>query len=475
MTERGCPSVPPPNWEPIAHSAIFDDNGKPRPDVIKAHFEREGLLSESDALDIIMHCALIWKNEPNVVHLDDPVVVCGDIHGQFYDLLTLLEVGGDPAHQNYVFLGDYVDRGCFGMEVILLLMSYKILFPRTLVMLRGNHESRHLTSYFNFKIEVMYKYSLAVYNSIMSAFDCLPLACVVSNKFFCVHGGLSQELLHIRDIDAIHRFREPPSSGSMCDMLWADPMHDDREMNTLKEQLFVPNTTRGCSYVYSHEAACRFLEANQLVAIIRGHEAQGEGYLLYRHSQNSFPAIICVFSAPNYCDTYDNRAAVVALNKNIMSLRQYNSRPHPYYLPNYINAFSWSLPFVADKMLDIWSHLLCTESEDYDDEVGPGVEQAAREDRHGDADAVALCPAVATVCTEDIPTRTQNDASCDERHDAHMTHHDTDTAELYNQTRCDLGSDQLGAEERACMVKRTEDTIRHKVNMLTNFTRQMSR
>ncbi|TPP41279.1 Calcineurin-like phosphoesterase family protein [Leishmania donovani] len=357
LTDRGNPSVPPPNWEPLSSSALFDESGKARPDVVREHLTKEGLLQEADALTIITQCALIWKDEPNVLRLDGPVVIAGDIHGQFFDLLNLLSIGGDPSQQKYIFLGDYVDRGCFGMEVILLLMCYKICYPETMIMLRGNHESRHLTTYFNFKREVLYKYSIAVYNAIMSAFDCLPLACILNDRFLCVHGGLSPELKRISDIGAIHRFREPPSSGPMCDLLWADPL-DEKEEDPAAAPLFVPNTTRGCSYVYSNAAACNFLEENGLITIIRGHEAQDEGYHLYKKTNKGFPAVICIFSAPNYCDTYDNRAAVVMLNRNIMSIRQFNSSPHPYYLPNFMNAFTWSLPFVEEKLLDIGTNVL---------------------------------------------------------------------------------------------------------------------
>lgn len=356
LTDRGDPSVPPPSWEALPSHFLFDADGLPRPDVVKEHFKREGLLSEADALQIITRCAMIWKDEPNVLRLEDPVVICGDIHGQFYDLLTILDLGGDPSTQKYIFLGDYADRGCFGTEVILLLMCYKIRYPRTVVMLRGNHESRHLTAYFNFKREVQYKYSLAVYNAIMSAYDCLPLSCILNGRFMCVHGGLSPEIKRISDINAIHRFREPPSSGPMCDLLWSDPM-DEKEGDPNYPQPFVPNTTRGCSYVYSHLAAASFLEANELVTVIRGHEAQDEGYHIYKKGPSGFPSVICVFSAPNYCDTYDNRGAIIMFDKNILNIRQYNSTPHPYYLPNFMNAFAWSLPFVAEKLLDIWTNV----------------------------------------------------------------------------------------------------------------------
>ncbi|ORC92791.1 protein phosphatase 3, catalytic subunit [Trypanosoma theileri] len=359
-TERGMKSVQPPNWEPLSHDVVFDKDGVPIPENIKFHFAREGLLSVEDALEIVMRSASIMKKEPNVVELQGSVVVCGDLHGQFYDLLKIFELGGKPGQQQYIFLGDYVDRGNFGMEIVLLLFAYKIRYPKRFIILRGNHESRHLTSYFNFKTESEYKYSLDVYNEIMLAFDCLPLACKVNDKFFCVHGGLSPEIETVSDINLIHRFREPPSSGPMCDLLWSDPMTEQEETTVAPGTMFAANSVRGCSYTYTHNAACNFLETNDLLGIIRGHEAQSEGYHLYRTTSKGVPAVVCVFSAPNYCDTYDNRAALISLKGCVMNIRQYNSSPHPYYLPNFINAFTWSFPFMVEKTLELWNGIIMT-------------------------------------------------------------------------------------------------------------------
>lgn len=372
---RGLDSVPPPCWEELPTDVLFDEHHLPRSDVIAEHFRKEGLLSEADAKDIIVRCAMLWKNEPNVMTMEGSTIVAGDIHGQYFDLLTLLEIGGSPADQQYLFLGDYVDRGCFGMEVVLLLMSYKLRYPEKLVMLRGNHESRHLTSYFNFKREAEYKYSLQVYNAMVAAFDCLPLACVVDHRFFCVHGGLSPELRTISDINALHRFREPPSSGPMCDLLWSDPLDDKRvTMEALKsrmEENFIPNTTRGCAYVFSYGAAVAFLERNNMLTLIRGHEAQAEGYRLYRNSPQGFPSVICLFSAPNYCDTYDNKAATLTITDGVLKLRQFNSSPHPYYLPNFMNAFLWSFNFAVDKLLDMWNCILQVVDKETDESINP--------------------------------------------------------------------------------------------------------
>eukprot|EP00760_Papus_ankaliazontas_P033227 PhM_4_TR6248/c0_g1_i1/m.86699/K04348/PPP3C, CNA; serine/threonine-protein phosphatase 2B catalytic subunit len=358
MKERAMPEVPPPCWEPLPRSKLFDAKGLPILENLKEHFRREGLLAEKDAIEILNRCASILRKEPNLMRLQDPITVVGDIHGQYYDLLKLFELGGEPADQQYLFLGDYVDRGCFGCEVVLYLFAAKIRHPDTFFLLRGNHECRHLTAYFNSKQETKYKYSQYVYDAMMSAFDCLPLAAVLNGRFLCVHGGLSPEVRTLDDISVIHRFREPPSSGAMCDLLWSDPMEDDEE-GCSPETLFVHNELRGCSFVFSYTATCQFLSQNKLLSVIRAHEAQDEGYRLYRKSSTGFPTVICLFSAPNYCDSYDNKAAIIRFQNNLMNIRQFNSSPHPYYLPNFMNAFTWSLPFVAEKVTDmlhtIWS------------------------------------------------------------------------------------------------------------------------
>ena len=316
---------------------------------LKAHFLKEGLLAERDAAEIVNRAATILRKEPNLLRLNDPITVCGDVHGQFYDLCKLFEIGGDPHDQQYLFLGDFVDRGCFGCEVVFYLMAVKLRHPDTFFMLRGNHECRHLTAYFNFKAECLYKYSQTTYDQIMSCFDCLPIASVLNGRFLCVHGGLSPDIRNVEDINAIHRFREPPSSGPMCDLLWSDPM-DEEEEEYSPEALYVHNDLRGCSYVFSYNAVCQFLVNNNLLSVIRAHEAQDEGYRLYKKSSTGFPSVICIFSAPNYCDSYDNKAAIIRFQNNLMNIRQFNSSPHPYYLPNFMNAFTWSMPFVAEKV-----------------------------------------------------------------------------------------------------------------------------
>jgi len=370
--ERVVQTIPPPIREPLSTSILFNAPTRPKRgfpfniniNSLQTHLFGEGRLHKEDLSLIIESATELFLREPTLLLIDDGVTICGDIHGQFYDLLRLLEIGGNPSETTYLFLGDYVDRGSFSIEVISLLYCYKILYPKTFFLIRGNHECRHLTQYFTFKSECFHKYDLQIYNLVMASFDALPLAALVNKQFLCVHGGISPKIQTLERILKIDRFCEPPEVGPMCDLLWADPM----EHFDLKSEMdFEFNEVRGCSYTFGYRAACSFLDKNNLLSIIRAHEVQDQGYLIYRKNEaTGFPCVITVFSAPNYLDSFNNKGAILRYEKNILNIRQFNHVGHPYWLPNFMDVFNWSLPFVAEKIAEIVLAVFnaCDEEED---------------------------------------------------------------------------------------------------------------
>lgn len=163
----------------------------------------------------------------------------------------------------------------------------------------------------------------------------------------------------------------------MCDILWADPLEEFGQEKT--SEFFVHNHVRGCSYFFSYPAACAFLEKNNLLSIIRAHEAQDAGYRMYRKTRTTgFPSVMTIFSAPNYLDVYNNKAAVLKYENNVMNIRQFNCTPHPYWLPNFMDVFTWSLPFVGEKITDMLMAILntCSKEELEEDTTTPSTVSA---------------------------------------------------------------------------------------------------
>jgi serine/threonine-protein phosphatase 2B catalytic subunit len=321
------------------------------------------VLAQECLLDIIKKASSLFEAEPNLLKLSDPITVVGDIHGQYFDLVKLFEVGGQPGDVQYIFLGDYVDRGSFSIEVVAMLYAIKIKHPKRVRMLRGNHECRQMTSFFNFREECEYKHNIEVYNAVMDSFDTLPLAATINGKFLCVHGGLSPELPNLKAINGVNRFQEPPREGLLCDLIWSDPLEvpegQEKQKGKKGTPPFIHNEVRGCSYFYSFDGAAKFLQKNSLLSIIRAHEAQLEGYKMHKTNPSTgFPSVITIFSAPNYCDCYNNKAAILKFDNSTLNILQFNCSPHPYHLPNFMDVFAWSMPFVIEKVTEMLYYIL---------------------------------------------------------------------------------------------------------------------
>ena len=197
----------------------------------------------------------------------------------------------------------------------------------------------------------------------------------------------------------------------MCDLLWSDPADDyGNEKGSLtlvatrrlsvpaqssstssssSASLFLPNSTRGCSYFYTYAAVNEFLVRNQILSVIRAHEAQDVGYRMYKKSPDTgFPSLITMFSAPNYLDVYQNKAAIMKYENNVVNIRQFNCSPHPYWLPNFMNVFNWSLPFVGEKISDVLLKILniCSDEElaEYDEHIDSLIERNQAEQHRRD-------------------------------------------------------------------------------------------
>ena len=244
----------------------------------------------------------LLSEESNVQRVDAPVTVCGDIHGQFYDLKELFAVGGKVPGTSYVFMGDFVDRGYYSVETFLLLLVLKVRYPDRVALLRGNHESRAVTQVYGFYDECLHKYgSVNVWRYCTEVFDLLPLSCVIEDRVFCVHGGLSPSIETLDQLNSIDRKQEVPHDGPMCDLMWSDP--EDMDGWSI--------SSRGAGYMFGRDAVAHFSETNGIELIARAHQMVMEGY---RPMFND--TLVTVWSAPNYSYRCGNVAAILALDEH---------------------------------------------------------------------------------------------------------------------------------------------------------------
>ncbi|PKA53808.1 Serine/threonine-protein phosphatase 5 [Apostasia shenzhenica] len=290
-------------------------------------FKNQKCLHKRYAYQIVLHARDMLHSLPSLVDISLPdghhFTVCGDVHGQFYDLLNIFELNGLPSEENpYLFNGDFVDRGSFSLEVILTLFAFKCMAPSAMYLARGNHESKSMNKIYGFEGEVRSKLSETFVELFAEVFCCLPLAHVINEKVFVVHGGLfSVDGVRLSDIKSIDRFCEPPEEGLMCEILWSDP----------QPQAGRGPSKRGVGLSFGEDVTKRFLQENNLDLVVRSHEVKDEGYEITHDGK-----LITVFSAPNYCDQMGNKGAFIRfkcpeLKPGIVSfsavLRQVQSSP----------------------------------------------------------------------------------------------------------------------------------------------------
>jgi diadenosine tetraphosphatase ApaH/serine/threonine PP2A family protein phosphatase len=226
-------------------------------------------------------------------------------------------------------------------------MLLKSHYPNNVYLLRGNHESEKMTTYFTFKSECLIKYNETIYQRFIKSFNTLPLAAIVQNSAFCAHGGISPNIKNIKDINSINRFREITYDGLFCDLMWSDP-HENYDMGIGIS--WQHNERRRCSVKYTYENVKKFLNTNNLKMIIRAHEVQEKGYRLMKHYKGC-PSVVTVFSAPSYCDTYQNDGAYIEFDTNIVSIKRFKAVFHPFVINGYFDGINWSLPFISEKIV----------------------------------------------------------------------------------------------------------------------------
>ena len=261
-------------------------------------------LSEAEIRWLILKAKSIFMDQPVFIELDSPINICGDTHGQFYDLLRLFNYGGEPPKGNYLFLGDYVDRGKNSIETISLLFAYKIKYNENFFMLRGNHESENINKIYGFFDECKRRYSVKLWKLFSDCFNSLPIAAMIDDKILCMHGGLSPDLISLEQLKKIVRPTEIPDDGLLCDLLWSDP---DKNINGWGEN------ERGVSVTFSANIVESFLDKFDLDLICRAHQVVENGYEFFANRQ-----LVTIFSAPNYCGEFDNAGAMMMIEEGLV-------------------------------------------------------------------------------------------------------------------------------------------------------------
>lgn len=270
----------------------------------KKHRGKRIQLTETEIRQLCIVAKDVFLRQPNLLDLEAPINVCGDVHGQYSDLLRLFECGGSPPDSNYLFLGDYVDRGKQSIETICLLLAYKVKFPDNLFLLRGNHECASINRIYGFYDECKRRFSIRLWKIFTDCFNCLPVAAVIDDKILCMHGGLSPELESLDDIQAMERPADVPDQGLLCDLLWADP---DRDIKGWGEN------DRGVSYTFGADKVTEFLKKHDLDLICRAHQVVEDGYEFFAERQ-----LVTIFSAPNYCGEFNNAGALMSVDASLL-------------------------------------------------------------------------------------------------------------------------------------------------------------
>uniref|UniRef100_A0A1D1XXQ7 Serine/threonine-protein phosphatase n=1 Tax=Anthurium amnicola TaxID=1678845 RepID=A0A1D1XXQ7_9ARAE len=294
----------------MASTAPGAMEGRALDDIIRRLLEggrgggRQVALSEAEIRQLCVGGRQVFLSQPNLLRVSAPIKICGDIHGQYHDLLRLFGSAGYPPSSTYLFLGDYVDRGKQSLETICLLLAYKIKYPDKFFLLRGNHEDAKINRIYGFYDECKRRFNVRLWKTFCDCFNCLPVAALIDDKILCMHGGLSPELQRLDQIRNITRPTEIPDSGLLCDLLWSDPDHEGQGWGV---------GDRGVSCTFGADKLVEFLEKNDLDLVCRGHQVVEDGYEFFAQRR-----LVTIFSAPNYCGEFDNAGALLSIDESLL-------------------------------------------------------------------------------------------------------------------------------------------------------------
>ncbi|CAI9105797.1 OLC1v1004810C1 [Oldenlandia corymbosa var. corymbosa] len=284
----------------------------------KPPVKRQFFLDCNEIADLCDSAERIFSSEPTVLQLRAPIKIFGDLHGQFGDLMRLFDeygspsTAGDIAYIDYLFLGDYVDRGQHSLETITLLLALKVEYPINVHLIRGNHEAADINALFGFRIECIERMGerdgIWAWHRINRLFNWLPLAALIEKKIICMHGGIGRSINHVDQIESIQRpITMEAGSIVLMDLLWSDPTEND-SVEGLR-----PNARGPGLVTFGPDRVMEFCNNNDLQLIVRAHECVMDGFERFAQGH-----LITLFSATNYCGTANNAGAILVLGRDLV-------------------------------------------------------------------------------------------------------------------------------------------------------------
>ncbi|RAL45964.1 hypothetical protein DM860_006118 [Cuscuta australis] len=284
----------------------------------KPPVRRQFFLDCHEISDLCDSADRLFSCEPTVLQLKAPIKIFGDLHGQFGDLMRLFDeygspsTAGDISYIDYLFLGDYVDRGQHSLETITLLLALKVEYPHNVHLIRGNHEAADINALFGFRIECIERLGerdgIWAWHRFNRLFNWLPLAALIENKIICMHGGIGRSINHVEQIENIQRpISMDAGSIVLMDLLWSDPTEND-SVEGLR-----PNARGPGLVTFGPDRVMEFCNNNDLQLIVRAHECVMDGFERFAQGH-----LITLFSATNYCGTANNAGAILVLGRDLV-------------------------------------------------------------------------------------------------------------------------------------------------------------